>query len=93
MLKQLALDNNEIGDTGASALFSALTPGEDPEAKVCAELKQLTLANNALNDASVSALAGAIGVGALKGCKVVLDGNPATKVTRNAVKKALKKNK
>ena len=57
-------------------------------------LKALTLNNYAINDSSAIALAGAIASSnTLAGCKVNLDGNPATKVSRKAVKKALKKAK
>ena len=91
----LALDNNEIGDAGASSLFQCLSPTdgstETGGQRPLSELKTFTLANNSISDSSIAALAGAITVGALKGCKVNLDGNPATKVSRKAVKKALKK--
>lgn len=92
-LELLALDNNEIGDIGASALFQRMSPDGESEV-ILRELKTLSLSNNALGDASVTALSGAIGGGALRGCKkVALDGNPASKATVKAVKKALKKNK
>jgi len=90
-LEMLALDNNEIGDAGASALFQRMSPNEDSEV-ILHELKTLSLSNNVLNDASVTALSGAVIGGALRGCKkVALDGNPASKATVKAVKKALKK--
>ena len=93
-LKMLSLDNNDIGDTGASALFTALSPGEGDAELPVKDLKALTLNNNAINDSSALALAGAISSSnTLAGCKVNLDGNPATKVSRKAVKKALKKAK
>jgi len=96
-LNTLALDNNLIGDAGASSLFQQLSPGdggtESGGVRPLQELKNLTLANNSINDSSITALVGAITVGALKGCKVNLDGNPATKVSRKGVKKALKKAK
>ena len=92
-LELLALDNNEIGDAGASALFQRMSPDEDDEV-ILQELKTLTLSNNDLNDASVTALSGAVLGGALRGCKkVALDGNPASKATVKSVKKALKKSK
>lgn len=90
-LELLALDNNEIGDAGASALFQRMSPTEDSEV-ILKELKTFMLSNNELNDGSVLALSGAVTGGALRGCKkVALDGNPASKATVKAVKKALKK--
>ena len=56
------------------------------------ELKQLTLSNNEIGDDSVIALAGAVANGAVRGCKkILLDGNPASKVVIKNVGKALKK--
>ena len=84
-------DNNLIGDSGASALFQRMSPNEEGQL-VLHELKTLQLNNNELSDAAITALSGAVAGGALKGCKkVVLDGNPASKATVKAVKKALKK--
>ena len=75
----------------ASALFQRMSPNENGEV-ILRELKTLLLSNNDCNDASLLALSGAIAGGALKGCKkVALDGNPASKATQTAVKKALKK--
>jgi len=92
-LELLALDNNEIGDAGASALFQRMSPNEESEV-ILSELKEFRLSNNELNDPSVLALSGAVMGGALRGCKkVLLDGNPASKATVKGVKKALKKNK
>eukprot|EP00900_Chrysochromulina_parva_P003776 jgi/Chrpa1/1339/Chrysochromulina_OHIO_Genome00010811-RA len=93
-LKILSLDNNDISDAGASALFTALSPGEGAIELPIKDLKALTLNNNAINDSSALALAGAItSSNTLAGCKVNFDGNPATKVARTAVKKALAKAK
>jgi len=90
-LKMLTLDNNEIGDTGALSLFQSFSPAEGAPLAID-DLKQLLLNNNAINDTSAIALAGAISSSnCLAGCKVNLDGNPATKATKKVVKKALKK--
>ena len=77
---------------GASALFQKLTPSDGATASL-PELKTLVLANNAIGDTGTASLAGACAVGAFRGCKIGLDGNPATRVSRKAVQKAQKKAK
>ena len=92
-LELLALDNNAIGDAGAAALFQRMTPTEDAEANL-AKLKTLTLANNELSDAAVLGLMGNVTGGALYSCsKLDLEGNPVSKASLGALKKAHKKAK
>jgi len=83
LLRTLVLDRNAIGDSGASRLFQI--PGPN--------LGTLSLMNNEITEASVEPLAKThIPSHCLKAAtKILLDGNPCSKKSRDDVKKALKR--
>ena len=92
-LEVLALDNNEVGDTGGWELIRRVSLDDSAHATLPA-LKTLALANNELSDACVVGLTAALMAGALRACKKIeLSGNAVTKANLALVRKALKKAK